>query len=66
MSEMVGVPTVWRIVDIMRRCAASRSTIERLIRDPEFPPAIQITPRLRRWDSAAVEEWLSRRQAAKR
>lgn len=63
MADMTGERTAWRILDIMRRLGVSRTTVERLIRDdPEFPAPVSITPRLRRWDSEAVEQWLRRRQ----
>ncbi len=44
----------------------SRSTLLRRIQEGVFPAAIHITPKVRRWSAAEVEQWFQNLVAAPR
>ncbi|MFQ2527329.1 helix-turn-helix transcriptional regulator [Aeromonas caviae] len=53
------------ITEVSRRLSISRSTVERLRRNPKacFPKPIMIGPNSVRYDAAELDQWLeSRRQ----
>lgn len=55
-----------RLPAVRRKTGLGRSTIYRLMADKRFPPAIKLGPATSAWDAAAVDEWITEREAATR
>jgi len=46
---------------VLERVALSGETIDRLIRDHEFPPAIALSPNTVGWKESDIDAWLESR-----
>jgi prophage regulatory protein len=53
-----AMPAFYRIRDVTRICALSRSTIYRRIADGTFPAQVRLGPRASAWSSAALQAWI--------
>ena len=55
------------IKETAARLAVCRTTVYRLLRDPDFPRPFALTDDVRRWDAAEIDAWVeSRRERAVR
>ena len=55
---------VLRTAALAEQLGISRTTLWRMVRDGEFPPARRITTGVKGWLPEDVEEWLRRREAS--
>ena len=53
-----AVPAFYRLCDVTRICALSRSTIYRRIAEGTFPAQIRLGPRAAVWSSEALHTWI--------
>jgi prophage regulatory protein len=53
-----ATPAFYRLRDVVRITALSRSTIYRRIAEGRFPPAIHLGGRASAWPSAALQQWI--------
>ena len=44
---------------VRERLGISAPSLNRMVRAGEFPPPLQLRPRLARWERAVVEAWLA-------
>ena len=51
-------PAFYRLRDVMRITALSRSTIYRRISEGRFPPPVHLGGRASAWQSAALQAWI--------
>lgn len=51
-------PAFYRLRDVMRICALSRSTIYRRIAEGRFPSPVHLGGRASGWPRAALEQWV--------
>jgi prophage regulatory protein len=51
-------PAFYRLRDVVRICALSRSTIYRRIADGTFPSQVRLGPRASAWSSDALQTWI--------
>lgn len=51
-------PAFYRLRDVMRIAALSRSTIYRRVAEGRFPPPVHLGGRASAWPSAALQEWV--------
>jgi prophage regulatory protein len=51
-------PAFYRLRDVMRITALSRSTIYRRISEGRFPPPVHLSERASAWQSAALQAWI--------
>ena len=51
-------PAFYRLRDVMRITALSRSTIYRRIAEGKFPSPIHLGGRASAWSSAALQQWI--------
>ncbi|MEJ5126536.1 AlpA family phage regulatory protein [Comamonas sp. MYb21] len=52
-------PAFYRLADVIRITALSRSSIYRRVAAGEFPPQVSLGGRATGWRRAALEEWIS-------
>lgn len=48
-----------KIEEVMQITGLGRSTLYALVKSGNFPKQVQLGPRAVRWDSRAVEKWLT-------
>jgi prophage regulatory protein len=53
-----AAPAFYRLRDVMRICALSRSTIYRRIAEGRFPPPVHLGGRASAWPRPALEQWV--------
>jgi prophage regulatory protein len=53
-----AVPAFYRLRDVTRICALSRSTIYRRIAEGTFPAQIRLGPRASAWSAEALQAWI--------
>lgn len=53
-----AAPAFYRLRDVMRITALSRSTIYRRIAEGRFPSPVHLGGRASAWPSAALERWI--------
>lgn len=53
-----AAPAFYRLRDVMRICALSRSTIYRRIAEGRFPSPVHLGGRASGWSRAALEQWV--------
>ena len=59
-------PELYRLPDVIRALAISRSTVYALMSaDPSFPKPVQVTSRAIRWHREDVVQWARSRPAAR-
>ena len=51
-------PAFYRLRDVMRIAALSRSTIYRRVAEGRFPPPVHLGGRASAWPSTALQEWI--------
>jgi len=51
-------PAFYRLRDVVRICALSRSTIYRRIAEGTFPSQVRLGPRASAWSSEALQIWI--------
>ena len=51
-------PAVYRLPDVIRITALSRSTIYRRIAEGRFPSPVHLGGRASAWPSAALQQWI--------
>jgi prophage regulatory protein len=51
-------PAFYRLRDVMRITALSRSTIYRRISEGRFPSPVHLSERASAWQSAALQAWI--------
>jgi len=51
-------PAFYRLRDVVRISALSRSTIYRRIAEGRFPPPVHLGGRATRWTIAALQQWV--------
>lgn len=56
-----GLPRLVSAKDVVRACGISRTTLWRMIRDKQFPPAVAISPNRVGWRESDVKDWIDRR-----
>lgn len=49
----------YRLRDVVRICALSRSTIYRRIAEGTFPRQVRLGPRASAWTSVSLQEWIN-------
>lgn len=52
------VPAFYRLRDVVRICAISRSTIYRRIAEGTFPQQVQLGPRTSAWTAEDLRQWI--------
>lgn len=52
-------PVFYRLRDVVRICALSRSTIYRRIAEGTFPPQVRLGSRASAWTTVALQEWIN-------
>jgi len=52
-------PAFYRLRDVVRICALSRSTIYRRIAEGRFPPPVHLGGRAAGWQSEALQQWIA-------
>jgi prophage regulatory protein len=57
--------TVYRLPEVMRRVALSRSSIYAMVAAGSFPAPVPIGTRARGWLSSEISSWLSQRIEAR-
>lgn len=64
-SDQAGRPgtadRLWTLDDVAAFLAVSRRTVQRLARQPGFPPRLVLGHQLHRWDPTAVRAWAATR-----
>lgn len=55
-----------RLPSVRQKTGLSRSAIYRLNALGQFPPRIKLSPMVSAWDSAAIDAWITGREAATR
>jgi len=58
LSASNAAPAFYRLRDVMRICALSRSTIYRRIAEGRFPSPVHLGGRASGWPRAALEQWV--------
>ena len=53
-----AAPAFYRLRDVIRMTALSRSTIYRRISEGRFPPPVHLAGRASAWQSAALQAWI--------
>lgn len=53
-----ALPAFYRLRDVMRITALSRSTVYRRISEGRFPPPLHLGGRASAWQSAALQAWI--------
>jgi prophage regulatory protein len=53
-----AAPAFYRLRDVMRICALSRSTIYRRIAEGRFPLPVHLGGRASGWPRAALQQWI--------
>ena len=53
-----AAPAFYRLRDVMRICALSRSTIYRRIAEGRFPSPVHLGGRASGWPRAALQQWI--------
>lgn len=57
-STSHAAPAFYRLRDVMRITALSRSTIYRRIAEGRFPSPVHLGGRASAWPSAALQQWI--------
>ena len=50
-----------RLEEVVGRCALSKPTVYRYVKDGSFPRAVQVGPRAVRWRESEINAWLEGR-----
>ncbi|MEO8186131.1 MAG: AlpA family transcriptional regulator [Burkholderiaceae bacterium] len=53
-----AAPAFYRLRDVMRITALSRSTVYRRVAEGRFPSPVHLGGRASAWPSAALQEWI--------
>ncbi|MBT2334688.1 AlpA family phage regulatory protein [Variovorax paradoxus] len=56
--QTVGVPAFFRMADVVRITALSRTTVYRRIAGGKFPPPVHLGGRACGWPRAAIQRWI--------
>lgn len=56
--QTVGAPAFFRMADVIRITALSRTTVYRRIAGGKFPPPVHLGGRACGWPRAAIQRWI--------
>ncbi|MDQ0570073.1 prophage regulatory protein [Variovorax paradoxus] len=56
--QTVGAPAFFRMADVVRITALSRTTVYRRIAGGKFPPPVHLGGRACGWPRAAIQRWI--------
>lgn len=65
-TNTAEVDRLYRIRMVQELTGLGRSCIYQMVKDGEFPPPVELTPRSRAWRQSDLASWIASRPVARR